>query len=219
MRDQNPDAASSSSALVGRFRCGSACGKPQELWVDSAALSTSVLGASFGVLEGAGGVSGWGERVAWGAVVCFLGASVSELLFRRFVTRNLRLDVFDMHRALLRNAKAAADATLCVMLFVRGGECRRRSPEMAPTCDKGKLVGPPQPHASCRIDRRADGTSALEALNATIPALQSGAPCVPRPSSPSERLTAAPMASPAFLFIISAGATWSKPVLVAMQTV
>lgn len=58
MRDQKPDAASSNSAFVGRFRCGRACGRPQALWLDSVEFSESVLGALFGACDGVGGASG-----------------------------------------------------------------------------------------------------------------------------------------------------------------
>lgn len=159
--------------------------------------------------------------MAWGAEACLafgLGPSVIELLLRRFVTRYLRLDVLDIWRTFLLNAEAAANAMLWVMLFGRRGGCRRRSAETGPACDGEEIGNPRQLHASEHVGRRAVATPPLEALHAAIPALQNGAPCVPRPSSPTERLTAAPMASPTFLFIIFADATWSKPAVVAMQT-
>lgn len=58
MRDQKPEAASKSSALLGRYMCGSECGRRSSKCLLDAA-EASVSGVGFGVDEdGLGGRSG-----------------------------------------------------------------------------------------------------------------------------------------------------------------
>lgn len=108
---------------------------------------------------------------------------------------------------------------LCGVFAGRGGGCRRRSAETGPTCDCAGFGGNVQLHELKAIHRLAACDSPLAAAHGAVPALQSGAPGVPRPRSPTERRTAAPMVGATLLFIISADATWSRGALVAMRGV
>jgi hypothetical protein len=63
IRDQKPDAASSSSALLGRYMWGRWCGRRSRRGF--AALAASGFGFG-GVFEALGGESGWGDSWACG---------------------------------------------------------------------------------------------------------------------------------------------------------
>lgn len=159
--------------------------------------------------------------MACGAGVCLFfgfGVSVTELLLRRFAVPFFRRDVFAMWRVFRRNADAAANATLFCILVGRAGTLRSRSGKMGPKWDGGAVDESPQLYTWELIDRLVTCVPTLEAPHPTDRVLHIGARCNPRPSSPTEHLTAAPNANPAFLVIIFAATTWSKPAPVAMQT-
>lgn len=211
VRDQKPEAASSNSALVGRFRCGRACGRrSKKCLLVLAECSASALGASRGVSEGLGGAFAWGERVACGAGVCLIfGLELfeMELLLRVFGRPFFRLDVFAIVRVLPRNARVAVSAILG-----RVEHCGRRAE--ADACDCGDaLEKMPKPLVPRLKGRLATWIPTVEALQPAILVLHSGAFCAPRPrprpSSLTEHLSPAPIASPTFLFIIFAETAWS----------
>ena len=135
MRDQKPDAAASSSALLGRYRCGT-WGRRLSIVCESSCFVSNVDCAG---LAGFGLLRRFGDRSACGVSCSGLllaGPSVTELLLRRSPLLLLRSARYDRVEACLLQAARTVTETLCLTRFDRPDWTRSRCEGNVLTCDE-----------------------------------------------------------------------------------